>query len=166
MKSILFFSVMLSVAGIVFSQSEGDFTYEFVGSGSDRTVTITKYTGNALDVVIPSHINGSPVTVIGRWCFSGSDITSIVFPNTLKEIGVGAFIGTKLTEVQFPDSLEIIGMTAFGKCHNLERINIPKNIKEIGPFAFDCTDLYGSLNVSVRNELIERFGEDVFYCPL
>ena len=36
---------------------------------NNGTITITKYTGPAGDVAIPSPINGLPVTSIGNWAF-------------------------------------------------------------------------------------------------
>ena len=48
------------------AQVYGDFEYNV---NNDNTVTITKYTGNGGDVVIPNTIDGKSVTSIGRWAF-------------------------------------------------------------------------------------------------
>ena len=49
-----------------FAQQSGDFIYTVSGG----TVTITKYTGSAEDVVIPSSIDGKPVVGIGDYAFT------------------------------------------------------------------------------------------------
>jgi len=72
---------------------------------------LIKYTGSAVDVIIPSGI---------------------------KRIGTGAFWNnTTVKSIQLPDSLECIAGDAFVYCDNLEEISIPKDVEQIGdnPFA-------------------------------
>ena len=68
-------------------------------------VTITDYTGNATDVVIPAEIDGYPVTTIGAEAFkSCSHITSITIPPSIDKIEADAFNGcSNLTAVYIED---------------------------------------------------------------
>lgn len=71
------------------------------------------------------------------------DLTNIVIPNTVMEIGESAFfhcIG--LTSVVIPNSIKIIDKYAFKNCRGLTSIVIPDSVTEIGEGAFyDCTSL-------------------------
>lgn len=66
------------------------------------TGTITKYNGTDTVVVIPSKINGTPVTTIGNAAFRDSSVTSVTIPASVTEIGANAFAGcTNLTSVTY-----------------------------------------------------------------
>ena len=78
----------------------------------EGTQTITDYLcvdGNTeslpviTDVVIPSSINGVPVTTIGEYAFEVNDLTSVVIPDGVTTIGEGAFDGNNVTKVVIPD---------------------------------------------------------------
>ena len=94
----------------------GDFTYE----GTD-TITITKYIGAGGDVIIPSKINGKPVTGIGEYAFYDCD---------------------SLTGINIPDSVTIIGDCAFYNCDGLTSVAIPASVTSIDSYALaDCANL-------------------------
>src|ERR1051325_9111563 len=59
-------------------------------TNADNTITITKYAGSGA-VVIPSEINGLPVTGIGPNAFPTPFVTSVTIPNTIANIGQRAF---------------------------------------------------------------------------
>lgn len=66
------------------------------------TGTITKYNGTDTVVVIPSKINGTPVTTIGNAAFRDSSVTSVTIPASVTEIGSNAFADcTNLTSVNY-----------------------------------------------------------------
>lgn len=79
----------------------GDFEYTV----SNNEVTITKYTGDAKDVTIPSTINGYPVTVIGtRLFYNNERLESLVFPSSIKEVQSYVFFGcTNLLKIYISD---------------------------------------------------------------
>ena len=96
-----------------------DFEYEI----DDSEVTITGYTGNGGDVVVPSTLGGLPVTNIGyRAFYNCRGLTRITLPNSLTTIGDRAFSGcTGLTSVTLPNSLTTIEHGAFDGCTGLTR---------------------------------------------
>ena len=91
-----------------------DFEYEV----EDGKVTITNYTGRSGDVIVPSMIDGFPVTCIGdnAFCYC-TGLTSITLPNGITTIGYYAFSGCRsLTSITLPDSITTIRSGAFAGC--------------------------------------------------
>ncbi|MDE6102503.1 MAG: leucine-rich repeat domain-containing protein, partial [Ruminococcus sp.] len=88
-------------------------------------IEISKCDTSATEVIIPSEIEGVPVTSIGKSAFS-----------------VSYFSENILKSVEIPDSVTNIGDDAFYKCENLTSINIPAGVTHIGREAFeDCSSL-------------------------
>ncbi|KAB2653639.1 MAG: leucine-rich repeat domain-containing protein, partial [Verrucomicrobia bacterium] len=93
-----------------------------LGSINGNAITITgrnpKPTG---DLIIPSTINGLPVTSIGDSAFYGSyELTSITIPNSITSIGEAAFYGCSgLTSITIPSGVTFIGSEAFMWCDGL-----------------------------------------------
>ena len=144
-----------SSAGVLYSASE-DGTY----------AEVTGYIGNSTRVVIAEEYEGLPVTHIANRAFINSDITSIVIPDSITNIGNSAFYNCdKLKQVEngivYVDKWVIgcdsyvtsaslrsdtvgIADNAFYWCENLTSITIPDSVKIIGNFAFySCTSLTG-----------------------
>lgn len=83
-------------------------------------LTLVKWTNTStttLDMQADSKLQR--VNTIGTEAFKGSNLTSIVFPNSLKEIGDEAFSGTKLTGgVKFNTASNVVfGKDAFSRSH-------------------------------------------------
>ena len=100
-------------------------TYEI----EDGEVTITDcYTSLSGDIVLPSKIDGKPVTGIGDRAFSGcKGLASITIPNSVTSIGWSAFNNcSSLTSITIPDSVTSIGDEAFDDCEKLTQINVDK----------------------------------------
>ena len=126
---------------------ESDFEFKLSEDGT--FIELTKYKGNAKDLVIPETIQGMPVEVIDElFAYGNNKIKSVVIPSSVKVIEPKAFIDceslekvtlpegllcigpyafseTALTSVTFPKSLEYLAEWAFGDCDNLAEINIP-----------------------------------------
>jgi tetratricopeptide (TPR) repeat protein len=87
------------------------------------------------------------------------DLTEVVIPSTVRQIGASAFQGqTNLKTVILPDGLNYIGRSAFYGCESLESITIPGKVKEIGEDAFRWCDLK---NVTIKDG-VETIGNQAF----
>lgn len=122
-----------------------DGQWEYEADYFNNTCTVRAYMGDAVDLVIPSKIDGLTVTKIE----TGSDsvwtacaglpenIVSVSIPSTVSVIGSDSFSGLKnLRDVNLPSKLEEIGDNAFFQCESLEDIRIPKSVSYIGEDAF------------------------------
>jgi hypothetical protein len=90
---------------------------------TNQTVSIIGYTGTNDVVLVPSTIDGLPVTSIGTYAFEHAPIHTVSIPNSVTSIGYGAFSGcTSLTDVMIPNSVTNIGDYAFDDCTSLTNI--------------------------------------------
>ena len=89
------------------SNTFGNFQYTISG----LTATITKYTGNAASVTVPSKIDNYTVTQIASSAFKDNlSITSVVISDTITEIGSNAFSGcSALKSIKLPSKLKTLG---------------------------------------------------------
>lgn len=99
--------------------SESEFDYEI----NDDGVSIIGYHGKGGHVVIPSTIEGYPVTTIyGAFCFCDT-LTSITFPESVTFIGDKTFFGcTALKSFTIPRSVTVVGALTFAYCDSLTDI--------------------------------------------
>lgn len=99
---------------------------DFVISGS----TITGYTGNGGDIVIPEG-----VTEIDGFAFGENDnITSLVIPKDCTKIGTSAFFNcTALKTVTFEGDMEAVGLMSFCGCTALERVTFKGSVIAADP---------------------------------
>ena len=91
------------------------------------------------EIVIPNTI-----TEIGRCQFYGfENVTSITIPNSVTSIGYSAFeYCSSLTSVTIGDSVNSIGGRAFSYCSSIASIVIPDSVTSIGQYAFyKCSSL-------------------------
>ncbi len=122
---------------------------------SDREIFIA-YCSNRSICTIPNS-----VICIGKGAFEGRrSLTSIEIPESVTSIGDNAFMYcTSLFSINIPDGVTSIGKWTFFNCSSLSEIELPDSITKIGYAAFcGCT----SLNPERKNEISERFGNDVF----
>ena len=105
---------------------EGDFSYVIVNNSYAR---ITRYSGSATSVQVPSTIGGYAVQVIGARAFQGNTVLeSVELPDGLTTIYAYAFENcTSITSIHLPDSITTMGYKVFGGCSNLESANYPVN---------------------------------------
>ena len=100
------------------------------------TLTITSYdTSGGLAIIIPSEINGIPVTAIATDAFKNKGLTSVEIPNSVTSIGYAAFLNNQLTSVVIPNSVTSIGYAAFLN-NQLTSVVIPNSVTSIGNSAF------------------------------
>lgn len=121
-------------------ETYGAFTYAI----EYGEVVIKGFDKSTRDVVIPSEIEGLPVTSIGSGAFYNCDgVTSVTLPDSITNISNSAFSGcTGLTSFTIPDSVKSIGDFAFHDCRNITSIEIPKSVTNIGNAVFwECSKL-------------------------
>ncbi len=116
------------------------------------------------DVTIPEKVfyDGISYDVVSiqKSAFRGSNITSVVIPNTLKFLDYSCFSGcSSLENVDLGNSLETIGNCAFFGCNSLKSIEIPDSVTEIGICCFECCSSLE--NVDLGNSL-ETIGNRAF----
>ena len=103
-----------------------DFDYKVTDEGF---IAISKYKGNAASVIIPSKIDGKPVTSISTLTFSSCEnVTNIYIPDSVTTVEYGAFQNCKnLVSVFIPDSVTNFHYQAFYNCSSLTDINVSEN---------------------------------------
>ena len=106
----------------------------------DDEPTIRSYTKNILKVEMPDTI-----TELGYGAFSGdsghgfyfSSLERVKLSKCLSKIEDYAFRGCKnLNDIEIPDNIVEIGTCAFWECENLYYIEIPDSVSKIGGSAF------------------------------
>ena len=113
--------------------NHGFITFYFKGlayKGEVLEASVVCSVANNKDVVVQSsvEINGEafPVTTIGEKAFMGSNMTSIILPDTITTIQNGAFWKcVNLTSVEIPNTVKTIGRAAFGRCASLQKVVLP-----------------------------------------
>ena len=91
--------------------------------------------------------------------FAKSGLSSIVFNETLKEIGTSAFEFTKLKEVELPASITKTGTYVFNECKELTSLKVNGNLEQISDrICNKCTSL---TNVTVP-KTVRIIGDSAF----
>lgn len=100
-----------------------------------------------------------------RAFLSNSNLTTIEFNNNLKHIGDYAFASTALSSIVFPDSLENIGNSSFSWCGSLRHVTFSTGLKNIGASAFEECSRARFYNW--ENTQLESIGNNAFWeCAL
>lgn len=119
-----------------FALTDGDWEFQLL----NNEAKFTGYIGTDTNVVIPSTIYGVPVTKVELENNNFRNVESLEYPGTVKEIK-GNGVRRSLKSVTFHEGTEIICTWAFYQT-NVDSINLPSTLKEIGEYAFyDCTSL-------------------------
>ncbi len=141
-------------ASIEYNEYEGMYYY---GNSENPYAVLVGSSGSITGETCKIH---KDTKIIMRGALSGSDITSIVIPNSVVEIGEEAFtecenlqsvvvgngvktIGNNafyccanLSDITFGESLESIGNLSFSGCNALEELVLPSGLVTIGEQAF------------------------------
>lgn len=130
--------VTLYAKWITEKQDKNFFTYKAI---NETSIAITGYTGDYINVTVPSVIDGKVVTEIADYAFASTNISKIHLPITLTKIGNYAFDGSRITEITLPEGLISIGEYAFNDCVYLREVFLSDSIESIGEFAFANTGI-------------------------
>ena len=162
-----------------YDETLGGFAYEQDENGGYK---ITGYNETERSITVPQTIGDVTVTAIGDTAFYGSDLISVVLPETVTKIGQDSFGDCKeltsvsltgvtdigafafkgcdmLRDVTLSDKLVTIGDSAFEGCIRLKKLTVPASVAEIGVDAFlgcESMILDCSLNDTAA-EYAERF---------
>lgn len=130
--------------GTAWAKAMGDF---FVWNGN-----LIRYQGTATEVVVPEGVAaiGTAAFSPDWWRFddkdemkrlaSATNITSVLLPSSLEEIGTGAFSGCeKLAAIDIPNGVYSIGACAFDFTA-LTSIELPKSLRSLGGYEYGESD--------------------------
>ena len=117
---------------------------------------------------IKSFTFGNDVEYIPAYlCLMMSNLTSVIIPNSVTNIGLGAFYGcSSLNYVTIGNSVETVANGAFFECSSITSITIPNNVTSIGYRAFEgCSALDTiSINATTPPTLEEKALSSVSIC--
>lgn len=136
------------------AETKGFFTYY---TNYDGTCRIASYSGDEVDLVIPSYLDGHKVVSIGGFQ-NKKYVKNIKFPKYLKTIesvtipatveGANGFENcTNLKKVVIAEGVKKISSVAFLGCTSLESVTIPSTVTEIGNSAFENTTALKSITL-------------------
>lgn len=123
------------------SEYSDGFRFELSGSRA----TITGYEGSDTDVVIPDKLKGHRVASIAKDAFKDTSVKSIKFNCTYSSFKIESDAFAKLTSLEkvvLPKNLKEIPSGAFEGCTALKTAIVPNSVTSIGSGAFkDCNVL-------------------------
>lgn len=124
----------------------GDYKYALLADG---TAEITRYRGQETEPVVPSVLDGHPVTAIGDRAFAAcTGLTAVTIPEGVKSIGNSSFsICSFLARIAIPASVESIGEQAFFQCFRLADVDMKEGVGSIGDFAFAYCNALTSVTI-------------------
>ena len=138
-REVMQINNIISPNPYVLTEEEAEGIWETDGKG-----TITKYTGQDKDVLIPAIIGTELITKTGYKAFYGNTIiTNVIMTDALNEIGASSFAYcSSLENILISDGVKYIRRYAFNACQNLTAIVIPDNVTVLNSGAFDyCINL-------------------------
>ncbi|MBQ3791959.1 MAG: leucine-rich repeat protein [Clostridia bacterium] len=121
------------------------YTYTVEGSSA----TITGYTGDSRDLVLPSYAGGVPVTAVAPYAFAyRAAIESVVLPGSLQDTGENSFIGcSNLKKIVLSEGITEIARGTFNDCPSLSEITFPSTLRVIGIVAFQGSEALKSVSL-------------------
>lgn len=133
-------------------------------------------------IVIPSSVNGKPVTKIADSAFNkAKNITSVFIPDSVLEIDSSAFrLCRALQRIRMPENIKKLRLqtfagcsslqevkipvcdeienAAFVACTSLKKIHIPQQVKKIGPLLFEYCNNLTEISVDEKNPFYKSEG--------
>ena len=105
--------------------------FEYERIEKDNTIRITGMRGSARRVSIPDQLDGHTVTEIGPYAFSGSGITLLDLPRSIRCMGRYALYNcSELQEFCFCSGLSDFGAGTFTGCRRIRKIVVELDTDE------------------------------------
>lgn len=144
---VLLFAACAYSASAAEYVTQGDFTFYVSGDYA----AVTKYSGSAENVTVPTRVGSAYVVQIAEKAFwAKKEMKSISLPANIQKIGKAAFNEcTGLTKINLPSRIKTIEDSAFWYCTNLQAIYLPASLTSIAANAFTgCSKLTGYVTPS------------------
>lgn len=120
------------------------------------------------NIIIPSEVNGEPVTGVADYAFGEGEYVYISLPDSVEKVGTASFIGcSNLTGISLGKGIKFIGHGAFVNCTSLESVTFPEGTQTIDGFVLGGCDNLKEVYVPAS---VTEFGEgsrilSVSTCP-
>lgn len=107
------------------------------------------------EIVLPKTI-----AYIGHHAFQNTDIESFTVPPQIMDLGEGLFKESKIKEIYMHDEVHTIGKDCFEDCTNLQKVQLSKNLREIGWSAFN--GCHGLKDIDLANTTVQIIAGGAF----
>ena len=109
---------------------------------------------------IPSFSLGDSLETVGDYAFASTSITSMYFPDTVKQIGINPmWMNYAILSVHLPKSLTEIPQGMFAQATRIQTLTIPQGVRSIGTQAFHGNVALAALKLP---DGLERIGANAF----
>lgn len=155
-------------------QAEEKYSGEWRYTISSGEATLREYFGTASSIIIPSFIDGYPVTEIGEKLFEDSSITNVTIPKSIEKIGYNAFANCKyLTSIYFDAKdcnvyyfRDMMYMNVFlnaGKFSDSLKVTFGPNVEKVPKGMFEARESeYAHVTEIVLSDSIKNIGDWAF----
>ena len=155
-------------------QAEEKYSGEWRYTISSGEATLKEYFGTASSIIIPSFIDGYPVTEIGEKLFEDSTITNVTIPKSIEKIGYNAFANCKyLTSIYFDAKdcnvyyfRDMMYMNVFlnaGKFSDSLKVTFGPNVEKVPKGMFEARESeYAHVTEIVLSDSIKNIGDWAF----
>lgn len=109
---------------------------------------------------IPSFSLGDSLETVGDYAFASTSVTSMYFPDTVKQIGINPmWMNYAILSVHLPKSLTEIPQGMFAQVARMQTLTIPQGVHSIGTQAFHGNVALAALKLP---DGLERIGANAF----
>lgn len=135
---------------------------------ADQTAEVTNhinygnfqnYPAEMTYVEVPSSVTHDDVvyqvTAVGRLAFMFCHVTHFVLPSSIKRLGEYAFGNCDMTYMTLPDGIETIEDYAFYFCQEMNNINIPRTVTNVGYAVFAGCNSLTTISVATDNSTFD-----------